>query len=379
MASDFQSAVIKTVQGIGYLSTFILSLVITIPMSMNQDQFKGRCLLFSTGQWQEIDGQFLVQWASQAYCNFTIFVAVIMFVISVIQFARFVKFLRRGRDSSFFSAFVDVLVCLVMVIFVLIAGCFTSVGFKVWCDEMEQRFPTCSEAGGSNIDKADGIDSSGFFFQMSVANFGIWVSFTMWIILLTFSLVKLCRYHKEENLRVSMAKERKRLLNEDLVSEVPVNTSYHEHNRSRRSRRNQGAGSSSGHNRGLSNEDNDERFQEITAQANIEVGNNRGDCGLVNDVVTEDFQQQEGHVIASPAQQQSQVQQPQPQSGPAGTSTVASGGVDMNVSVDDESLSSMNSSRHSYNSKEYNSLPKGNQIHIDQRPDLLPGSGNPWQ
>jgi len=267
MASDFQSAVIKTVQGIGYLSTFILSLVITIPMSMNQDQFKGRCLLFSTGQWQEMDGQFVVQWASQAYCNFTIFVAVIMFVISVIQFARFVKFLRRGRDSSFFSAFVDVLVCVVMVIFVLIAGCFTSVGFKVWCDEMEQRFPTCSEAGGSNIDKADGIDSSGFFFQMSVANFGIWVSFTMWIILLTFSLVKLCRYHQEENLRVSMAKERKRLLNEDLVSEVPVNTSYHEHNRSRRSRRNQGAGSSSGHNRG---DDNDERFQEITAQANIE-------------------------------------------------------------------------------------------------------------
>lgn len=46
MASDFQSAVIKTVQGIGYLSTFILSLVITIPMSMNQDQFKGNTINF---------------------------------------------------------------------------------------------------------------------------------------------------------------------------------------------------------------------------------------------------------------------------------------------------------------------------------------------
>ena len=46
MASDFQSAVIKTVQGIGYLSTFILSLVITIPMSMNQDQFKGNAINF---------------------------------------------------------------------------------------------------------------------------------------------------------------------------------------------------------------------------------------------------------------------------------------------------------------------------------------------
>ena len=61
---------------------------------------------------------------------------------------------------------------------------------------------------------------------MSVAQFGIWSSFTIWVMLLTFSTVKLCRYHHEENLRVSMAKERKRLLNEDLVSEVPVNTSF---------------------------------------------------------------------------------------------------------------------------------------------------------
>ena len=42
---------------------------------------------------------------------------------------------------------------------------------------------------------------------------------------MVFSIVKLCRYHHEENLRVSMAKERKRLINEDLVSEVPPSTS----------------------------------------------------------------------------------------------------------------------------------------------------------
>lgn len=226
MANDLQAIVIKAVQGIGYLSAFILSLVICVPMSMNQDQFKGRCLLFSTGIWQEKDGQFVVNWASQAYCNFTIFVAVIMFVISVIQLARFIKFLKRGRDSSFFSAFIDVVLCILMCIFVLIAACFVSVGFNGWCHEMTRRFPTCSEATGSTIDKSDGIDSTGFYFQMSVAQFGIWSSFTIWVMLLTFSTVKLCRYHHEENLRVSMAKERKRLLNEDLVSEVPVHTSF---------------------------------------------------------------------------------------------------------------------------------------------------------
>ena len=145
MATDIQAIVIKTVQGVGYLSAFILSLLICVPMSMNQDQFKGRCLLFSTGTWQERDGHFIVEWASQAYCNFTIFVAVIMFVISVIQIGRFVKFLRRGRDSSFFSAFIDVLLCILMCIFVFIAGCFVSIGFNTWCRQMTNRFPSCSK------------------------------------------------------------------------------------------------------------------------------------------------------------------------------------------------------------------------------------------
>lgn len=44
------------------------------------------------------------------------------------------------------------------------------------------------------------------------------------------------------------------------------------------------------------------------------------------------------------------------------------GGQDMNVSIEDGSMSSMASSRHSYDTR---SLPKGNQITIDQRPDLL--------
>ena len=88
--------------------------------------------------------------------------------------------------------------------------------------EITKRFENCSDAVGSNtIDKEEKIDTNDFFNQMFTAQFGIWISFTVWFTLLTFSMVKLCRYHHEENLRVSMAKERKRLINEDLVSEVP--------------------------------------------------------------------------------------------------------------------------------------------------------------
>ena len=62
MAQELSAQVVKGVQGIGYVCAFLLSLVICVPMSMHQDQFKGRCLLFSTGLWQEEDGQFKVSW-----------------------------------------------------------------------------------------------------------------------------------------------------------------------------------------------------------------------------------------------------------------------------------------------------------------------------
>ena len=54
-------------------------------MTLRLDVLQGHCLLFTTGEWREKDGQFVVDWASQAYCNFTIFVGVVMFVISATQ------------------------------------------------------------------------------------------------------------------------------------------------------------------------------------------------------------------------------------------------------------------------------------------------------
>ena len=41
--------------------------------------------------------------------------------------------------------------------------------------------------------QADNIDSDGFYIQMSTAQFGIWVSFSVWVALFVFSMVKLCR------------------------------------------------------------------------------------------------------------------------------------------------------------------------------------------
>ena len=204
------SSMVLYIQLGSYVVALIMSLIICIPMSMHQEQFKGHCLLFSTGQWRETDGQFVVAWASQAYCNFIIFVAVIMFVISLTQIIRYCKFLYRGKDSSFLSAFIDVIVSIFMTAMVLTASLFVTLGFQKWCGEMTRRFHSCPDAAANDIDKAEKIDMSGFYFQLSTAQFGVWLSFTIWGGIVTASMLKLCRYHHAENLRVSMAKERKR-------------------------------------------------------------------------------------------------------------------------------------------------------------------------
>ena len=73
MPEELSAQVVKGVQGIGYVCAFLLSLVICVPMSMHQDQFKGRCLLFSTGVWQEQDGQFKVRLFKRTFLHLSVF------------------------------------------------------------------------------------------------------------------------------------------------------------------------------------------------------------------------------------------------------------------------------------------------------------------
>jgi len=219
MAGPSGTNIILYIQLSGYCIAAILSLCITIPMSMHQENFQGHCLLFTSGEWRENDGQFVPLWASQAYCNFTIFVGVVMFVISATQIYRLSYFLYKGKDSSFFSAFVDVLSSVFMCSMTLTAALFITLGFSDWCSAMTKRFDYCADATENDIDRADGVNPEGFYMQMFTAQLGAWLSWATWCGLLVFALLKLCRYHQQENIRVSMAKERKRLINEDMVQE----------------------------------------------------------------------------------------------------------------------------------------------------------------
>ncbi|XP_034940046.1 transmembrane protein 179 [Chelonus insularis] len=196
----------------GYVVALILSLCIIVPMSLHQDEFRGHCLLFSTGVWQETDGQLVVQWASQIYCNYTIFVGLVLFLTSIYQIYRLSMFMYRGEDSSFLSAFLDVVSSVFLTLITLIAAVFITLGFMNWCQCMIKRFPSCDLAAGNDIDKVDHIDTSGFYIELGVAQFGAWSSLSIWVGLSVFAVLKLLKYHQLENMKVSMYRERQRLM-----------------------------------------------------------------------------------------------------------------------------------------------------------------------
>lgn len=124
-----------------------------------------------------------------------------MFLLSAGFGVRVLKYIRTHSDASFFAAFCEVVADGFLVILVLIAAIFITCGFQTWCGEMTRRFPRCEEAAGNPIDKADGIDSYSFFLHFQIATVGIWGAFTMQCTGFICALLKLLRYHYQENLR----------------------------------------------------------------------------------------------------------------------------------------------------------------------------------
>jgi len=203
----------------------ILSLCILIPMIVNKRDFRGHCLLFSTGTWREEDGQFEVSWASQGLCNYILFVGASLLIASITQIYRLSTHLYKGQDSTFLEAFVDTVISSFLCIIAVIACLIVTLGFDTWCRSITKRFEACEDATDNDIDEKDKIDTTGFYMHMGTAQFGVWASWACCVGTSVFAILKLCRYHQQENMRLSMAKAREHLLQKALSENGDANSS----------------------------------------------------------------------------------------------------------------------------------------------------------
>lgn len=210
-------------QATGYVVSVCMSLCISIPISLHLKNFDNHCLLYTTGSFSPADGTFTPVWAMNSFCSFTDFVGILTLAVSVIQGIRMCFFLYSGSDSSFFSALLDTIVCLLLTGFIFVAAIMISGGFKIWCDAVTQRFPSCEDASIIDHLIPEGtIKTKGFYLLFGTAQFGAWVAWVCWVLLTVLATRKLCRYHEQENMRVSMLRERQRLLKGDTESLLEI-------------------------------------------------------------------------------------------------------------------------------------------------------------
>ncbi|XP_071038219.1 transmembrane protein 179 [Parasteatoda tepidariorum] len=200
-------------QATGYVVALMLSLSVIIPLAMNLECFKGHCLLFTTGSFGD-DGNFNAEWASKAYCIYIAFISSLLVMVSTFQAIRMFALLKKERDSSFLSAFLECIMTVCISIMVFAASIMVTLGFKTWCDAVTQRFRSCDDASIMEISKADNVQTKGFFIQIGTVQFGVWSSWVCWVLLAVLSMLKLCRYHEQEVIRVSMARQRQKIINQ---------------------------------------------------------------------------------------------------------------------------------------------------------------------
>ncbi|KAF2361919.1 hypothetical protein FHG87_007330 [Trinorchestia longiramus] len=212
--SSFSTNSLALAQIAGYVVAIVFGLCALVPTILHLIDFQGHCLLFTNGTWQPSDGQLDADWGSQFFCDFNIFWAILSIIIAFSQLIIFIRNARSNADKSFLQALVDVAVCTVLCILVLAGAVLTSLGYKTWCDAIMQRFGECEDAASptADIDRKDGIDTSDFYVHYGIIQFGAWLCWATWVALCLCALCRAVSLHQDYIIRVSMARERARLV-----------------------------------------------------------------------------------------------------------------------------------------------------------------------
>ncbi|KPP76645.1 transmembrane protein 179-like [Scleropages formosus] len=202
-----------------YFLAFAFGFVAVVPLSENDDDFQGRCVLFTRGMWQNENitvakQRFVVdEWGPESSCSFVTFVGIASLILSAVQAWRLLFFLCKGHDDSIFNAFLNLLVSSLVVFAVFVASTIISVGFNLWCDAITEGGPTpssCEEMQDTDLEL--GLDNSSFYDQFAIAQFGLWAAWLTWLGIAVLAFLKVYHNYRQEVLLDSLVHEKELLL-----------------------------------------------------------------------------------------------------------------------------------------------------------------------
>ncbi|KAK3598662.1 hypothetical protein CHS0354_020422 [Potamilus streckersoni] len=205
-----------------FLISFIVSFFLFVPLSTNQHEFNGKCLLYATGNWKSnrsVDDGVTqlenIKWGPDSACGFNIFMGVMVMLVSLFYVVWESLFLCRDTDSSWLGSFIKALLSIVMMLLLFTSSLILSVGFNKWCrliEHPESQLASCETAQYITFLQDYGIDQTYFYTEIQMAQFGGWCAFVCWVVVMVMALVKVYMSHKQEAFMTSMNRERQRLL-----------------------------------------------------------------------------------------------------------------------------------------------------------------------
>lgn len=196
----------------GYSICIILGISFLASMIMHMYAFSCQCVLFSSGKFED-NGDFTPSWATPFYCVLCVIIASISVIIASIQLIKTSMMLYKGKRENFATAFRMSLAAAMMAVSSFIAGILVSVGFSTWCNAVEERFSKGCDAAASSLtltNNTSNITVSEYFTDMETSQFSMWSSLVVWVISVTISGRLLFMAHERANIRISMARERRR-------------------------------------------------------------------------------------------------------------------------------------------------------------------------
>uniref|UniRef100_A0A8C3P408 Transmembrane protein 179 n=2 Tax=Passeriformes TaxID=9126 RepID=A0A8C3P408_9PASS len=174
-------------QCICYFLAFLFSFIVVVPLSENGNDFHGRSWTMREN-WRP--------WTADVV--FQLFMSYI-----------FLPFYY----SSFFYAFLNLLISAFVVFITFIASTIVSVGFNMWCDAITEKgsMPnSCEEL--QDIDLELNLENSAFYDQFAIAQFGLWAAWLTWLAITILAFLKVYHNYRQEDLLDSLIHEKELLL-----------------------------------------------------------------------------------------------------------------------------------------------------------------------
>ncbi|CAL8272754.1 unnamed protein product [Merluccius merluccius] len=206
-------------QCILYFLAFVFGFIAVVPLSENTEDFRGKCLLFTRGVWQNENitvskQRFVVEeWAAETSCSFSTAAATASLVLAAVQAWRLLFLLCKGHDDSIFNAFLNLLISSLVVFTVFLSSTIITVGFNLWCDSITEggSMPSsCEDLQDSDLEL--GLNNSAFYDQFAIAQFGLWAAWLTWLGIAVLAFLKVYHNYRQQDLLDSLIHEKDLLL-----------------------------------------------------------------------------------------------------------------------------------------------------------------------